>query len=59
MFKLIMERIADMTLYPVLALLIFFIFFLSLLYWLWHMDHDHLKYLENLPLEPQSGGNHE
>ena len=52
MFKFIQqyaEKIEDIALYPMISLLVFFIFFIVLLYMVVRMDKTSVKVLSNLP----------
>ena len=52
MFKFIQqyaEKIEDIALYPMISLLVFFIFFIVLLYMVVRMDKTSVNVLSNLP----------
>ena len=45
-----METISDIEIYPVIALLIFFLFFVGLILWVFTYKKQTLNELSNLPL---------
>lgn len=49
-----METIAGIEIYPIISLLIFFIFFVVLFYWVFTAKKDYIKTVSNLPLEDQN-----
>jgi cbb3-type cytochrome oxidase subunit 3 len=54
MFKHYFERIADqISIYPIISLLVFFMFFLGLLGWTYWAKKPHMDYMANLPLNDQ------
>lgn len=54
MFKHYFETIKDIDFYPVISLLIFFIFFVVLIAWVVKMDRKYIKRMESLPLEGEN-----
>ncbi|MCC8361049.1 CcoQ/FixQ family Cbb3-type cytochrome c oxidase assembly chaperone [Salinimicrobium sediminilitoris] len=46
-----MESIAGIEVYPILSLLIFFIFFVALFWWVFTAKKDYISTVENIPLE--------
>jgi cytochrome c oxidase cbb3-type subunit IV len=56
MFKHYFERIQDIEVYPIISLLIFVLFFVSLLVWVLRVDKKYVRTMENLPLaeDPQA-----
>lgn len=54
MFKFIkgnLERIEGVEIYPIVSLLIFFIFFAALFFWVFTAKKTHIKEVSNIPLE--------
>lgn len=51
MFKHYFERIHGIELYPVISLLIFFIFFILLFIWVINADKKYIHKMKGLPLE--------
>ena len=46
-----METIAGVEIYPIISLLIFFIFFVLLFWWVFTARKDYIQTVEQLPLE--------
>ncbi len=54
MFKFIQqyaEKMEHVSIFPIISLLIFFIFFAGLLWWVFKMDKKTVQLLSNIPLE--------
>ncbi|RED42710.1 hypothetical protein DFQ10_108117 [Winogradskyella eximia] len=57
MFKFIkghLESIAGIEIYPMISLLIFFIFFVVLFYWVITAKKDYITTVSNIPLDNQN-----
>ena len=55
MFKFInqyAEKIDNAEVYPIISLLIFFVFFIALIWYVVKMDKKNIEQLSNIPLEP-------
>ncbi|GGZ83113.1 CcoQ/FixQ family Cbb3-type cytochrome c oxidase assembly chaperone [Algibacter mikhailovii] len=48
-----MESIAGIEIYPIISLLIFFIFFVALFLWVFTAKKDYIKTVSNIPLDNQ------
>ncbi|MBE9491123.1 MAG: CcoQ/FixQ family Cbb3-type cytochrome c oxidase assembly chaperone [Bacteroidetes bacterium] len=46
-----LENIDGVEIYPIISLLIFFIFFVGLFFWVITMKKSHIEEVSNLPLE--------
>ncbi len=46
-----LENIEGVAIYPIISLLIFFIFFVGLFFWVITMKKSHIQEVSNLPLE--------
>ena len=46
-----LESIDSVQVYPIISLLIFFIFFIALLWWVFSMKKPYIKEVSNIPLE--------
>jgi cbb3-type cytochrome oxidase subunit 3 len=46
-----METIIGIEIYPIISLIIFFLFFIGIIYWVMRMDRKHIIEVGNLPLE--------
>lgn len=51
MFKHIFETIAGIEIFPIVALLIFIMFFAGVVIWVLRMDRDTVKRLKKMPLD--------
>lgn len=50
MYKNVLRSIEDVSLWPVVSILIFFLFFVVLLFFVWRMDKQKIMRFSNLPL---------
>jgi len=48
-----MESITGIEIYPMISLLIFFIFFVVLFYWVFTAKKEYIKTVSNIPLDNQ------
>lgn len=51
MIRSVLENIKGLEIWPVIALVLFFGAFLAILYQLFRMDKNHIRHMEELPLE--------
>lgn len=51
MYKNILQSIDGVEVYAIIALLIFFLFFIGVTIWLFKVDKNYLKKMSKLPLE--------
>ncbi|MGA1226162.1 MAG: CcoQ/FixQ family Cbb3-type cytochrome c oxidase assembly chaperone [Tamlana sp.] len=49
-----MESIEGVEIYPIISLLIFFIFFVALFWWVFTAKKDYIKTVSNIPLDNQN-----
>jgi hypothetical protein len=49
-----MESITGIEIYPLISLLIFFIFFVVLFWWVYSAKKDYIKTVSNIPLDNQN-----
>ncbi|GAA3614433.1 CcoQ/FixQ family Cbb3-type cytochrome c oxidase assembly chaperone [Flavivirga amylovorans] len=49
-----MESITGIEIYPMISLLIFFIFFVALFWWVVTAKKDYIKTVSNIPLDNQN-----
>lgn len=49
-----MESITGVEIYPIISLLIFFIFFVALFWWVVTAKKDYIKTVSNIPLDNQN-----
>ena len=52
-----MESMDGVEIYPIISLLIFFIFFVVLTWWVFTAKKDYIKEVSNLPLDNQNQDN--
>lgn len=46
-----LEQIDGVAIYPIISLLIFFIFFVLLFWWVFTASREHIKEVSNIPLD--------
>ncbi len=46
-----LENIDGVEVYPIISLLIFFIFFVALFWWVFTAKKEHIKEVSNIPLD--------
>jgi cbb3-type cytochrome oxidase subunit 3 len=51
MYKNILQSINGVEVYAIIALLVFFLFFVGVTIWLLRIDKNYIKEMSNLPLE--------
>ncbi len=49
-----MESIVGIEIYPIISLLIFFIFFVGLFWWVMTANKEYIKTVSNIPLNNQN-----
>lgn len=54
MFKHYFEGAENIEVGPVISLIIFFVFFIGLLYWVFKVDKNFIKKMEDMPLNDGS-----
>lgn len=60
MFKFVkghMETIAGVEIFPIISLLIFFLFFVVLFWWVFTAKREYIKNMEEIPLESENDQN--
>ncbi len=50
-FSTYLEKIAGVSIYPVISLLMFVVFFALVTYWMYSIDKNEISRIENLPLD--------
>ena len=55
MFKHYFERIEDVEIWPIISLVLFFVFFTLTLVRIFFMDKKHIDKMKNLPLNDDEG----
>ena len=51
MYKAILRSLDDISLFPVVAFIIFFVFFVLLFVWVIRMDKNRINHMASLPME--------
>ncbi len=54
-----LENIDNVQIYPMISLLIFFVFFVVLFYWVITAKKDHIAEVSNIPLEKDTNNQNE
>ena len=52
-----LEKIQNVTIYPIISLAVFVIFFVIMLIWTYRSDSKTIEHIENLPLEKDDNQN--
>lgn len=50
-FSTYLEQITGVSIYPIISLLLFVIFFVLVTYWVYSIDKNEIKRIENFPLD--------
>lgn len=50
MFKYYFEQVHNVEVWPIISLVIFFVFFVGLLVYVWKMRKDYVEHMEEMPL---------
>lgn len=56
MYKNVLENMAGVDVYPVISLIIFFLFFIGVILWVMKADKSYINKMGSLPLESTHGG---
>lgn len=57
MIKEYLQSIDGVSIYPIISLIIFFVFFAVIIIWMFKVDKNYLKKMSNLPLETDEENN--
>lgn len=57
MFKYYFERVHNVEIWPIISLIIFFVFFIGLLIYVWKIKKSHVEHMEVMPLLEDSPEN--
>lgn len=58
MYKSVLENISGVDIYPIVSLVIFFLFFTGVIIWVFKADKSYINKMGRLPLEIKSGDEH-
>jgi len=50
-FSTYLEKITGVSIYPLISLFIFIVFFLSVVYWMYRIDKTEIERIERLPFD--------
>ncbi|MBK7500898.1 MAG: cbb3-type cytochrome c oxidase subunit 3 [Ignavibacteriales bacterium] len=57
MYKEILQSIEGVSIYPIISLVVFVLFFAIILIWMFKVDKNYIKKMENLPFEKEEENN--
>lgn len=57
MFKHYFDLVEGIEIYPLISLIIFFVFFSLVIIWSFKVNKNHLKEMENIPLDLNDNNN--
>lgn len=57
MYKEILQSIEGVSVYPIISLIVFVLFFALIIIWLIKVDKNYIKKMENLPFEKEDENN--
>ncbi|MBP7822130.1 MAG: hypothetical protein KA010_04355 [Saprospiraceae bacterium] len=50
-FSTYLEKITGVSIYPIISLVMFVVFFLVVTFWVYHWDKNEIKRIENIPFD--------
>lgn len=56
MYKEVAQHIPGVSIYPIISLGIFFVFFLGMLLWVWKVDKKFIQKMKNIPIDNDNNG---
>jgi len=56
MFKHYFEQIHNIEVWPIISLIIFFVFFTSMMIWIFFLDKEYIDKMKSLPFENEPDG---
>lgn len=51
MYKEILQSIEGVSIYPIISLIVFILFFTAIIIWMIRVDKNYIKKMENLPFD--------
>ncbi|MBK7228305.1 MAG: cbb3-type cytochrome c oxidase subunit 3 [Ignavibacteriales bacterium] len=57
MYKELLQSIEGVSIYPIISLVVFVLFFAVILIWMFKVDKNYIKKMENLPFEKEEENN--
>ncbi len=58
MYKNVLVSIDGINIFPIISLILFFIFFVGLIIWVTRIDKNYVKEMESLPLDEEENPNY-
>ena len=55
MFKHYFEQIHNIEIWPIISLILFFVFFTSTIVWILFLDKKHVEKMKSLPFDDETG----
>lgn len=56
MYKEVAQHIPNVSIFPVISLSIFFLFFVGLLIWVFRADKNFVQKMKNIPIDNEKNG---
>ncbi len=57
MIKELLQSVEGVSIYPIISLIVFVLFFIIILVWMLKVDKNYIKKMENLPFEKEEENN--
>lgn len=57
MIKELLQSVEGVSVYPIISLIVFVLFFVIILVWMLRVDKNYIKKMENLPFEKEEENN--
>lgn len=57
MIKELLQSVEGVSVYPIISLIVFVLFFVIILVWMLKVDKNYIKKMENLPFEKEEENN--
>ncbi len=57
MIKELLQSVEGISVYPIISLIVFVLFFVIILVWMLKVDKNYIKKMENLPFEKEEENN--
>ena len=57
MIKELLQSVEGVSIYPIISLIVFVLFFVIILVWMLKVDKNYIKKMENLPFEKEEENN--
>jgi Ca2+/Na+ antiporter len=57
LIKELLQSVEGVSVYPIISLIVFVLFFVIILVWMFKVDKNYIKKMENLPFEKEEENN--